>query len=356
MEKINLVEILKDCPRGMELECTSYDNVSFDKISDDKKATYPIFCYITDKEGNRSSISFTENGCESKRYGAKCVIFPKGKTTWEGFIPCKFKAGDVIVSETGNIVLFSHIDIENIVHYHCIIPTYGSFRIEENTSVGVGKYYDCVLANERQRQKMYAKIECSGHKYNQSTNKLEKSLKPKFKIGDKVRKIGDYISGKVVDFDKDYFYKIEYNSGCVSYVNINAQDDWELFPTHKFKVGDRIVNDGYLVEIIEVDIEGEVYGYKSKIGGIGGLLFIDQDDWELVPDKFDPTTLKPFDKVLTRCSSLEKWRIQFFEKFDKTCSFPFICVGYNKYKQCIPYEGNEHLLDTTDSCSEYYQI
>lgn len=43
MEKINIAEILKDCPSGMELDCTSYDNVSFDKISDDKKATYPIF-------------------------------------------------------------------------------------------------------------------------------------------------------------------------------------------------------------------------------------------------------------------------------------------------------------------------
>lgn len=84
-KKINIAELLKDCPKGMELDCTAYDNVSFDKISDDKKATYPIFCYITDEEGNRSSISFTKNGCESKRYGAKCVIFPKGKTTWDDF-------------------------------------------------------------------------------------------------------------------------------------------------------------------------------------------------------------------------------------------------------------------------------
>lgn len=102
MEKINIAKLLKDCPRGMELNCTSYDNVSFDKISADKKATYPIFCYITDEKGNRSSISFTEDGCESKRYGAKCVIFPKGKNTWKGFIPpCKFKVGDRIIKKDG---------------------------------------------------------------------------------------------------------------------------------------------------------------------------------------------------------------------------------------------------------------
>ena len=36
-ERINIAELLKECPKGMELDCTSYDNVSFDKISDDKK-------------------------------------------------------------------------------------------------------------------------------------------------------------------------------------------------------------------------------------------------------------------------------------------------------------------------------
>lgn len=40
--------------------------------------------------------------------------------------------------------------------------------------------------------------------------------------------------------------------------------------------------------------------------------------------------------------------------YDKT-KFPFICMGYNKYKQCIPYEGNEHLLDTTNDCDNFYK-
>ena len=28
MEKINLVELLKDCPKGMELDCTMYNKVT----------------------------------------------------------------------------------------------------------------------------------------------------------------------------------------------------------------------------------------------------------------------------------------------------------------------------------------
>ena len=40
MEKINVAELLKDCPKGMELDCTLWDNVVFDHI--DMKSDYPI--------------------------------------------------------------------------------------------------------------------------------------------------------------------------------------------------------------------------------------------------------------------------------------------------------------------------
>lgn len=181
--KINIAALLKNCPEGMELDCTMYEGVSFVASTDGTNGTYPI--KIKTKSGFITRL--TEYGQNVALEDAKCVIFPKGKTTWEGFVPpCKFNAGDVLVSESGNIVLLSHIDSENLVHYHCIIPTYGSFRIEENTSIGVGKYYECVLANEQQRKRMYDKIKCSGYKYNQHLNKLEKLTEQKFKDGDVV--------------------------------------------------------------------------------------------------------------------------------------------------------------------------
>lgn len=150
--KINIAELLKDCPKGMELDCTCADNVVFDKIIEYEQ----IKCVIGEC---REALILDKYGRLRHICCPKCVIFPKGKTTWEGFVPpCKFKAGDVLVSKAGNIVLFSHIDSNNRVNYHCIIPTYGSFKIGENTDVGVGRYYECVLANEQQRQRMYDKI------------------------------------------------------------------------------------------------------------------------------------------------------------------------------------------------------
>lgn len=295
-KKIDIAAILKDCPRGMELDCTTWENVTFEEVRNDV-----IIIIRNNKQPYVDSVALNKYGRVTSYEDEKCRIFPKGKTTWEGF-QRPFKSGDIvcymdaiaIFKEWGDETLFrtyvaTYLCCDSLIDVN--IPFYGKSVRKEIR-----------LATEKEKEKLFQAIKDNGYKWNERTKTLEKLIKPKFKVGDK------------------------------------------------------IVNDDYVVEIIDMDIEGEVYGYKSKVGATGGILFIEQDEWELVPNKFDPTTLKPYDKVLARCSSLEKWRIQFFEKFDKTCKFPFICMGYNKYKQCIPYEGNEHLLDTADSCSDYYLI
>ena len=40
MEKINIAELLKDCPKGMELDCIMYDSVQLNYILEE--STYPI--------------------------------------------------------------------------------------------------------------------------------------------------------------------------------------------------------------------------------------------------------------------------------------------------------------------------
>ena len=41
-----------------------------------------------------------------------------------------------------------------------------------------------------------------------------------------------------------------------------------------------------------------------------------QDQYELVPNKFDPRTLQPFDKVLCR-NGLDIWRCDFFSSYNE---------------------------------------
>ena len=90
MEKINILELLKDCPKGMELDCTVYNDVTFLRIDEVQNR-----CYF--KAGPADTFWTT---CEGRINGSpfgKCVIFPKGKTTWEGFVPpCKFNDGDIV--------------------------------------------------------------------------------------------------------------------------------------------------------------------------------------------------------------------------------------------------------------------
>lgn len=294
--KINIAELLKDCPQGMELDCVMYDNLYFDKVSDNKKASYPIFCYITDEKGNRSGISFTKNGYESRRYGAKCVIFPKGKTTWEGF-QRPFKDGDIAISENGDIHLLKTSSSSYCAYRDSweILPKFDS-TITANVTI-------VRLATEEEKEKFFDIIKANGYKWNSETKTLENLIEPKFKLGDMIQ-----------DVDK------------------------------------------YKVKITEVNLEDECYRCESMITkGIGDIPFKEQNNWELVPNKFDITTLKVFDKVLVRDSG-ETWCINLFGCYNKTDN-QYNCIGNTDigWDECIPYEGNEHLLGTANDCDEYYK-
>lgn len=62
--------------------------------------------------------------------------------------------------------------------------------------------------------------------------------------------------------------------------------------------------------------------------------------------------LKPFDKVLVRDKNTKVWVTDIFEKYEDSISeFCYKCMT-SLWKQCIPYEGNEHLLGTTESPQE----
>lgn len=73
----------------------------------------------------------------------------------------------------------------------------------------------------------------------------------------------------------------------------------------------------------------------------------DQRDWSKfgVGGKKIKYQFKPFDRVLARDSDDEFWFSEHFGHIENDGSF--ICGG-KKYSQCIPYEGNEHLLGTTN--------
>ena len=73
-------------------------------------------------------------------------------------------------------------------------------------------------------------------------------------------------------------------------------------------------------------------------------------------EKFDPKTLKPFDKVLVRNDFHEIWRCDFFShRYNYNGDYPYITI-VKGYTHCIPYnDDNKHLLGTTEEAPEFYR-
>ena len=88
----------------------------------------------------------------------------------------------------------------------------------------------------------------------------------------------------------------------------------------------------------------------------------DQRDWSKFTapwykkDKFDPKTLKAFDRVLVRHECYHRWRCEFYSYiYDDNGSYPYVAIS-GAYKRCIPYnEETKHLVGTTDEAPEYYR-
>lgn len=305
--KINIAKLLKDCQKGMELDCTKYSNVYFIGIDDCKKE--PKIKLKIETSGTWcSELTLDKYGKESSHPNAKCLIFPKGKTTWEGFHR-PFKDGDIVTNDNTHrdnfqIFIFKK-KIENNTLSCCYLMLDGDeLDLEE------GMYYITRLATEEEKQKLFDAIKANGYKWDEKTKTLEKLIEPKFKVGDKIKFKGD-------------------NETIISIIDIK--------------------NKCYFIQYFnskKCDYQNEKISFK------------DQDHYELVPNRFDIFTLKSFDKVLVRNSDKYCWTTQLFSFYKPDSYDPFKCLGqYNGgYPQCIPYEGNEYLLGTTDDCSEFYKI
>ena len=87
----------------------------------------------------------------------------------------------------------------------------------------------------------------------------------------------------------------------------------------------------------------------------------DQRDWSKFEapwykkDKFDPTTLKAFDKVLVKDYSDDGWKVDFYSHKDTSMTYHYRCIG-ETYRCCIPYnDDTKHLVGTNDKAPDYYR-
>ena len=287
--KINIAELLKDCPRGMELDCTICNGVKFIEL--DRNPNFTIVV----RANNGYEFSLTKYGQVHNIDDAKCVIFPKGKTIWEGFVPpCKFKDGDIVVADIFPFI-YKDCDKTEIVKSYCGIDTKGNFWKASSRWTTLDKV---TLATEEQKEKLFKAIKDNGYRWNAYTMTLEKLVEPKFKVGDRIKLKGE-----------ELFWVIK-----------SIKDEWYICTNN------------------------------SKI------CISEQHHYELASRKFNVDSLIPFEsKVLVRIGNSNIWEGDIFVRYDKNATVnKFHCIG-GWYKKCIPFKGNEWLLGTTDDCNDYYK-
>ena len=72
-------------------------------------------------------------------------------------------------------------------------------------------------------------------------------------------------------------------------------------------------------------------------------------------EKFDPKTLKPFDKVMVCNDNCYEWVCTIFSHKGDDCRYPYN-TSRGAYVRCIPYnDDTKHLVGTTDEAPEYYR-
>lgn len=231
--KINIAEILKDCPKGMKLYSPIYGEIELWKMY--SNSAYPIWIATgIDRKGN-----FTSDGRLYEKYpSAECLLFPSSEMRdWSKF----FKRGDVVRSiDDGAQAVFEGWGSDDYTSFYASIVHYAEVdEWDEDVVFAVESFY---------------------------------------------KEPEEFARGFIVDAEEHY-------------------------------------NGKYNPETLQVE-----------------------------PVKPE-CPFKPFDKVLVRNYDDMVWCANFFSHYKDNNGYHYVCID-NSYIYCIPYEGNEHLLGTTDPYTE----
>ena len=296
MENLDLREILKDVPRGTKLYSTTHGDICFDCV-DYNDNVYPIKCYE-----HCHNYIFTKEGKYDSSYNGECILFPsKEQRDWRKFeLPCQFRIGDIIYNEHSNFISIYKEDGHRFDVQYYTKEKLSCILTDLNIFVKIDNS-NYRLATNSEKELFYNKLQKEGYFWNDKTNSLEKY---KFEVGHCITTTGEH---------KYVITQIKHNKYIVT------------------------TDDKYL---------------KDEI------LCAYQENFNFCQEKFDITTLKPYDKVLTRGCNESTWKPQLFSYLDndlKEHCYKFVIIGSCSMPQCIPYEGNEHLAGTTNDCDDFYK-
>lgn len=185
-ENINLVDILKDCPKGYKLYSTIHGEVKFERIINDKN--YPILFKYSDIACEFHVGNVTKDGRHKVNYDGECTLFPeKSQRDWS-----KFKVEpEMIDGEFYYCSLFNCVNDSIYIHrkskghkteYYVKLDLF-DLALLENCIITTHEGYIKELrkATEEEKQQLLNVIKRDGYKWDEEKKILVKD-EPKFDI------------------------------------------------------------------------------------------------------------------------------------------------------------------------------
>lgn len=307
---MNITEILKYCPKGTKLYSPTWADVEFDRISEEN--------FIIIKLRNDRYISLFSNGYYS--VSGECVLFPsKTQRDWNKFrLPVK--KGDIMMSIDGSFIFIANGHFNTIKKLICPKSICSVNRGTFQNNV-IDSWITCfyIPASEEAKKELFDKMTETGYKWNADTLELEE-IKPKFKEGD-----------------------VTVNEDDNLYLILNADNNFIGIAAILHTNGDLIVYDALASTFKGLALAAPFNRNKLFSALVREGYKYDKEQHKLIKQEF-----KPFDKVLARDNETESWNADIYLKYLDDTYLRYKCASSN-YRICIPYEGNEYLLGTTNS-------
>ena len=309
---INIAEILKNVPIGTKLYSPLFGNVYLKYIGE---------MFITVRH-HSTTANFYHNGRLYNYEGTEPMLLPSREMRdWSKFA---WKKGDVLISREGSKILFDKWVNEDYTKF------FGKIKLLGNSHCYDTAFYN--LVSEEEALEFIKSVEkINNGKLNRETLEVEK-FQPEFMDGDIA--FADYGNRQDVFIVSD---KTDLSEGYSSFISLDLS-------SLTLSMGCRtsfFKEDLCKLRLATEEEKQQLFSALAKEGKAW-----DSEKKQIV-DLKPKVELKPFDKVLIWCG---KWIPDIFGY--RNNDGQFICIGGGGFEKVIPYEGNEHLLDTTNNVED----
>lgn len=316
-QELIIAEILRDKPHGIKLYSPIFGDCTFCYVKDESSDICVRRPYNEVSYFNFDGVYHT---------GGECLLFPsKEMQDWSKFA---WKKGDVLVNENNAHIIFEKFSNDTYTTF--IGKYYWDGDDKSGYSYISGRYTACTQQFHIEKgdaiQTYISNIEKEiGGKLNLETLVVDKP-QPGFKDEDVVCISGmGYLAYGIVKSIDNSSKKLEYY--VLNDMSALKFEDWLSFEDKHIQP---ITETQRMILFDALAKEGKYWDAEKK---------------QVIDVKLE-IKLQPFDKVLVRDSEDREWRISLFGYKDNSY---YYCINGYSWKQCIPYEGNEHLLGTKNN-------